>query len=166
MLDRIDQLKKMSAGEKGFTLVEVIVAGSILIILCVGTLVVFAQGILLNRGNAIRMQAMTVLQKQVEFYRALKYQPVNPDARLAGHTQTTVATSVPSADGMLFDISVTIDNDPYTAGIQTATSNPAVPEADCKFKEITIEATPHTAQSGWLQNLKTKVAFRRVRLIN
>jgi type II secretory pathway pseudopilin PulG len=150
---------------RGFTLVEVIVAGSILIILCVGTLVVFAQGIKLNRGNDIRMQAMTVLQQQVEFYRALKYQPVNPDPLLAGRTQTVIATAVPSANGMLFDVSVTIDNDPYAPDIQTATSDPAVPEADCRFKEITIQATPHDPQSGWLADLHTTVTFRRVRLI-
>jgi hypothetical protein len=110
------------------------------------------------------MQALTVLQKQVENYRALKYQPVNPDPLLAGHTLTTVATAVPSANGTLFDVTVSIDNDPYTDGIQTATSAPAVPEADCKFKEITIEATPHNPQSGWLADLKTRVSFRRVRL--
>jgi type II secretory pathway pseudopilin PulG len=151
--------------ERGFTLVEVIVAGSILIVLCVGTLLVFAQAIKLNRGNDIRMQALTVLQKQVEIYRALKYQPVNPDPLLNGRTRTTIATNVASANGMLFDVAVTIDNDPYTAGIQTATSAPSVAEANCKFKEITIEATPHDPQTGWLQDLKTTVSFRRVRLI-
>jgi prepilin-type N-terminal cleavage/methylation domain-containing protein len=123
-----------TARERGFTLIEVLVAASLLIILCVGTIMVFSQAIKLNRGNDIRMQALTVLQKQVENYRALKYQPVNPDPLLAGHTLTTVAT--------------------------------AVPEADCKFKEITIEATPHNPQSGWLADLKTRVSFRRVRLID
>ncbi|HUR98082.1 MAG TPA: hypothetical protein VMZ26_08475 [Pyrinomonadaceae bacterium] len=142
---------------------EVIVAGSILIVLCVGTIVVFAQAIKLNRGNDIRMQALTVLQKQVEYYRALKYQHISPDPLLAGHLKTTVATAVPSADGTLFDVAVTIDNDPYTSGIQTAST---VPEAGCRFKEITIEATPNRPQSGWLQDLKTKVSFRRVRLID
>ena len=155
--------KDPSPSEGGFTLVEVIVAGTILIVLCVGTIMVFAQAIKLNRGNDIRMQALTVLQKRVEFYRALKYQPVNPDPLLAGHVRTTVATGVPSANGTLFDIAVTIDNDPYTPGIQTSSD---FPEATCKFKEITIEATPNTPQSGWLQNLKTTVSFRRVRLID
>jgi len=112
------------------------------------------------------MQALTVLQKQVEFYRALKYQPVAPDPQLNGRTRTVTATSVPSANGTLFDVAVTIDNDPYAAGIQTATSTPAVAEANCKFKEITIEVSPHDAQEGWLQNLRTTVSFRRVRLIN
>jgi type II secretory pathway pseudopilin PulG len=150
----------------GFTIIEVIVAGSILIILSLGVMGVFIQSIKLNRGNDIRMQALTVMQKQVEFYRSLKYQPVAPDPLLNGHVQTTTSTAVPSANGTLFDVAVTIDNDPYTNGVQTATSSPAVPEANCKFKEITIQVTPHNAQEGWLQNLKTTVSFRRVRLIN
>jgi prepilin-type N-terminal cleavage/methylation domain-containing protein len=166
MSNRSHRTDTRTARERGFTLIEVIVAASLLIILCVGTIMVFSQAIKLNRGNDIRMQALTVLQKQVENYRALKYQPVNPDPLLAGHTLTTVATAVPSANGTLFDVTVSIDNDPYTDGIQTATSAPAVPEADCTFKEITIEATPHNPQSGWLADLKTRVSFRRVRLID
>ena len=157
------QSNNTSASDQGFTLVEVIVAGSILIILCVGTLVIFAQGIKLNRGNDVRMQAMTVLQQYVERYRALKYQPVGPDPLLNGRTQTTIATAVPSANGMLFDVTVTIDNDPYTTDVQTSTD---FPEVNCKFKEITITATPHNPETGWLQELHTTVTFRRVRLIN
>jgi type II secretory pathway pseudopilin PulG len=148
---------------KGFTIPEVIVAGTILIILSVGVLTVFLQSIKLNRGNDVRMQALTVLQKQVEFYRALKYQPVAPDPLLNGHLRQTTATGVSSANGTLFDVAVTIDNDPYSPNVQTSAD---VPEAGCKFKEITIEVTPHDAQEGWLQNLRTTVTFRRVRLIN
>lgn len=159
-------IREMRYRQKGFTIVEVIVASTILIILCVGVLTVFNQAIKLNRGNDIRMQALTVLQKQVELYRALKYQPVNPDPLLNGHVKQTTATGVASQDGTLFDVAVTIDNDPYTAGVQTATSSPAVAEVDCKFKEITIEVTPHDAQAPWIQNLKTTVVFRRVRLIS
>jgi type II secretory pathway pseudopilin PulG len=154
---------KRSRYEGGFTIPEIIVAGTILIILSVGVLTVFLQSIKLNRGNDIRMQALTVMQKQVEFYRALKYQPVAPDPLLNGHVEQLTATGVPSANGTLFDVRVTIDNDPYTAGIQTSAN---VPEAGCKFKEITIRVTPHDPQEGWLQNLSTTVTFRRVRLIN
>jgi len=164
--DMTDEIGKLRTRQSGFTIPEVIVAGTILIILSVGVLTVFLQSIKLNRGNDIRMQALTVMQKQVEFYRALKYQPVAPDPLLNGRTRTVTATSVPSANGTLFDVAVTIDNDPYAPNIQTATSSPAVAEADCKFKEITIEVSPHGAQEGWLQNLRTIVAFRRVRLIN
>jgi hypothetical protein len=93
----------------------------------------------------------------------LRYEPVSPDPLLAGHLQQTTDTGIASADGTLFDITVTIDNAPYTAGIQTSAD---VPEVNCRFKEITIEATPHNTQAGWITALKTKVVFQRVRLIN
>lgn len=152
----------LSGGQSGFTLVEAIVACLVMIILCVGMFTVFGHVIRLNRGNDIRSQALTVLQKEVEFYRALKYVPVDSDPLLDGHTQTTTKTNVPSASGMLFDIDVTIDNDPKTEFVQTGN------EDTCRFKEITIEAKPSMAQpvGSWLANLKTKIAFQRVRLIN
>jgi hypothetical protein len=132
-----------------------------MIIICVGMLSVFDNVIKLNRGTDIRAQAETVLQKKVEFYRALKYQPVGPDPLLNGHAETLAVadTNIPSADGTLFDVYVTIDNDPYTAGIQTGD------DANCKFKEITLRAVLHNPESGWLQNLNAKVTFQRVRLI-
>jgi type II secretory pathway pseudopilin PulG len=152
----------------GFTLIEVLVAGMLLIILCVGVFTVFEQAIKLNRGNKIRAQALSVLQRKVELYRAMKYAPVNPDPLLAGRTKTVTDNGVASADGTLFDVAVTIDNDPFTAGIQTGNvgSVPVITEANCKFKEITIEATPHNAQAGWITAITTKVTFQRVRLVN
>jgi type II secretory pathway pseudopilin PulG len=159
----IGKVKRPATRDAGFTIPEVIVAGTILIILSVGVLTVFLQSIKLNRGNDVRMQALTVLQKQVELYRALKYQPVAPDPLLNGHIEQLTATGTPSANGTLFDVRVTIDNNPYLNGIQTSSD---VPEVNCKFKEITIRVTPHDAQEGWLQNLSTTVTFRRVRLIN
>jgi type II secretory pathway pseudopilin PulG len=149
----------------GFTLVEVIVAAGIMIVLCVGVLTVFAHVTKLNRGNNIRSQALTVLQKEVEHYRALKFVPVNPDPALNGHGPTVTKTNIPSADGTRFDIEVTIDNDPYTAGVQTSAD---VAEVNCKFKEITIKATltNFANEPEWVRNLRTAVTFQRVRLIN
>jgi type II secretory pathway pseudopilin PulG len=153
----------LSGIQSGFTLVETIMACIVMIILCVGLFTVFDHVIRLNRGNDIRSQALTVLQKEVEFYRALKYVPVGSDPLLDGHSLITTRTNVPSADGTLFDIDVTVDNDPYTAGIQTSADGG---EADCRFKEITITARPSNAQTGWLADLKTKIVFQRVRLID
>ena len=137
-----------AANNKGFTIPEVIVAGSIMVILCVGTLSVFSYAIKINRGNKLRMQALSVLQLKVEYYRSLKFVPLysatSPD--LDGRTRTNVGT-LNSADGRVFDMFVTIDNDPATAGVQT-TGNDTT-----KFKQITIEAIPNVAESeGWLQN--------------
>ena len=150
-------------GKAGFTLVETLVAGMVMVILCIGVFTVIDQAIKLNTGNDIRSQAQTILQKEAEFYRALKYVPVAPDPLLDGNDITRTKSNVPSADGTLFDIWVTIDNEPDTEGIQTSAD---VPEDGCQFKEITIEARLSNAQTGWLANLRTTLTFQRVRLIN
>ena len=59
----------------GFTLVEVIVAASIMIILCVGILTVFSYVVKVNRGENLRAQALSVMQAEVEYYRGLKFVP-------------------------------------------------------------------------------------------
>ncbi|MBP6002003.1 MAG: type II secretion system protein [Pyrinomonadaceae bacterium] len=143
--------------QSGFTLVEVIIASVIMIILCVGTLTVFSYAVRINRGNNLRAQAMSILQKEVEYYRSLKYVPVGSDTALNAGTYVNIRTRT-SPDGRVFNISVTIDNDPYTAGVQTTPSN-----ATCKFKEITITAVPQIAETSWLADLKTNVAIQRVR---
>lgn len=138
----------------GFTLVEVIIAGSIMIILCVGILTVFSYVVKVNRGENVRMQALSVLQQKVEFYRSLKFSPYGTAPELGGMAETNVGT-LPSADGRVFNILVSIDDDPSTAGIQVSSAS--------KFKEIKITAVPATAETGWLSNLRTTVTIQRVR---
>src|SRR3954466_3499878 len=99
----------------GFTLVEVMVAGSIMIVLCVGILSVFSFAVKINAGNNLREQALTVLQKEVEYYRSLKYVPnaVQSDPALIAGTYARPDRT--SEDGTVFHISVEIDNDLSTA---------------------------------------------------
>ena len=141
----------------GFTLVEVLIAAVIMVILCIGTMTVFSYAVRINRGNNLRAQAMSVLQKEVEYYRSVKYVPVGSSAELNAGTYTNVRTRT-SPDGRVFSVSVTIDNDPVTAGVQTT---PA--DAACRFKEISITVVPQVAETGWLANLKTNVTIQRVR---
>lgn len=144
---------------KGFTIPEVIVAGSIMIILCVGTLSVFSYAVKINRGNKLRMQALAVLQLKVEYYRSLRFVPIyaNTSPDLDARTKSNVGT-LTSADGRVFDIFVTIDNDPNTAGVQTTGNDTTT------LKEIKIEAIPNVAENeGWLQTLHTDVTIQRVR---
>jgi type II secretory pathway pseudopilin PulG len=136
---------------QGFTIPEVIIAGMIMIILSVGIMSVFTNVVQRNRGENLRMQALSVLQQEVEFYRSLKFIPVGSDSRLAGATYNNVRTRT-SKDGQNFNISVVITNLP--AGVT---------EANCKFKEITITAVPTVTQTGWLANLNTSVTLQRVR---
>ena len=145
--------------DEGFTIVEVIVAGSIMIILCVGILSVFSYVVRVNRGEHYRMQALSVLQHQVEYYRSLKFVPSGTPAELTAGTYTNVRT-VTSPNGRVFNISVVIDNDPYTDGLQTVPT-----EANCTFKELTITATPQVAEmvGAWNATPAMTITIQRVR---
>ena len=162
--EQFDELLKSKKIKRqtGFTLVEFIIAASIMIVLCVSILSVFSYVVKINSAENLRSQALSVLQKEVEYYRSLKFVPIGSSAELNGKDKTNIGTRT-SADGRFFNVWVTIDNDPYTPLLQTATTNPAVLEANCKFKEITIEAKPQVAETGWLANLKTEVTIQRVR---
>jgi type II secretory pathway pseudopilin PulG len=154
-LNRLQRVKRLS---EGFTLVEVIIAAGIMVILCIGTLTVFSHASKINSGNNLRAQAQSVLQLEAEYYRSLKFIPIGSDSRLnAGTYSNPRLSGAPdvSADGQSFNINVVISNTPY--------GGPAVTDADCKFKQITITATPVTFQSGWLSNLNTTLAIQRVR---
>ena len=146
----------------GFTLVEVIVAGGIMIILCIGILSVFTYFTNVNRGENFRMQALSVLQQEVEYYRSLKFVPNGSPNELNGGTYNNVRQRTSAGNpGRVFNISVTIDNDPYTAGIQT---NAQVPDATCTFKEITITAVPALPEKAgtWTATPQT-ISIQRVR---
>lgn len=151
------------ATDDGFTIPEVIVAGSLMIILCVGTLSVFAYVVKINRGNNLRMQALSVLQANVEYYRSLKFVPGlettadlpnhrDPDLYAGSHTLKQITTP----DGRTFNITSTITNNSFSSGQND--------EAHCVFKTITITAIPVVAErDAWLQNLHTDVTIQRVR---
>lgn len=138
----------------GFTVVEVIVAASIMIILCVGILSVFSFVVKINQGNNLRSQALTVLQAEAENYRSVKFVPsLTDNILLAGNTGTSTSTktSNPSANGTLFTVTTTVKNLNGTS------------DTDCTFKEIKIDVAPINAQPGWLANLNTTLTFQRVR---
>lgn len=141
----------------GFTLVEVIVAGSIMVILCVGILTVFTYFVTINRGENFRMQSLSVLQQEVEYYRSLKFGRIGTPTELNGGTYSNVRQRT-SADGRVFNITVVIDNDPYTNGLQTGS------DATCTFKEIKITAVPvMPEQSGTWTAAPTTIDIQRVR---
>ena len=162
-------MRKVSE-QNGFTIVEVIIAGVILSILCVGLLTTYSTVTQYNRGNDVRAQALVVLQREVEEFRSFRFVPGTTDARLNAKTLTTYKTGVLSKnpdgvvgtedDGLLFNILVSIDNDP-TNSVGTAVD--AISEMDCRFKQITIEAVLQKPEQGWLADLRTRVEIQRVR---
>jgi type II secretory pathway pseudopilin PulG len=151
----------------GFTLPEVIVAGGIMIILCVGILTVYAHVIKLNRGSNIRLHALTVLQREVEEFRSFRFVPGTTDPRLNAGSYPNYKTGVLSTnpdgvvgtadDGIPFNISVEVTNDPL------GDLDPDPTDANCKFKQITIIAVMQNAEAGWLSQLDTDVTIQRVR---
>jgi type II secretory pathway pseudopilin PulG len=154
---------KFGSTERGFTLVEVIVAGSVMIILCVGILSVFTYVVRVNRGENYRMQALAILQQEVEYYRSLKFVPNGSPTELNGGTYTNVRTrSTAENPSRAFNITVVIDNDPYADGIQT---NAQVPDATCTFKEITITATPQVPEisGSWNATPAMSISIQRVK---
>jgi len=143
--------------EHGFTIPEVMVAGGIMIVLCVGVLSVFSYVTKLSRGNYIREQALSVLQREVEQFRSFRFVPGTTDARLNAGNYPSYETGVLSADNTPFNISVQINNDPFN------TMNPDPDELNCRFKQITITAVMQNPQQGWLSQLNTSVTIQRVR---
>jgi type II secretory pathway pseudopilin PulG len=137
----------------GFTLVEVLIAASIMIILCVGTLSVFSYVVKINTGNNFRSQALTVLQAEAEYYRSLKFVPGAgvSDVRLNAGAYDRPQRN--SADGTPFNIRVTITNE-LPAGST---------DANVTLKKIRIETTMANPQPGWLANLRTDLTILRVR---
>jgi type II secretory pathway pseudopilin PulG len=149
-------LKRRLAGNErcGFTLVEVLVAASLMIILCVGLLTVASTAVKLNRGNNLRVQAQSALQAEAEYYRSLKFVPVGSDPALNAGSYTR--PNRVTADNSNFAISVQIINKNLVNG--SASNN-----STATLKEITIVATPVVAQSGWLADLNTNLTIQRVR---
>jgi len=145
----------------GFTIPEVIVAGTIMIVLCVGTLSVFSYVVKINRGNNLRTQALSVLQTEVEYYRSLKFVPgLETTADLPNHRNLNLyagshpLSSITTPDGRVFDITATVVNS-LPAGAD---------EAHCQFKTITITAIPHVPETqAWLRNLGTNATIQRAR---
>lgn len=158
--------------QNGFTLIEVIIAGAIMIILCIGTMTVFTHAVKINSGNNLRSQAQSVLQAEVEYYRSLKFVPgAQTTADLPNHRNSDLygspdpGTTITrpqrtSSDGQVFNLTVVVKNLQYATGGND--------EAHCTFKEITVTAVPVLAESsrpGWVSNanLRTNVTFQRVR---
>lgn len=150
----------------GFTIPELLVAGVLLIILSVGSLEVFVSAIRINGGNNLRMQALSVLQQEVEYYRSLSFVPgLHTPANLSTHRRpemmagTHTRPNRTSADGIVFSITATVTN-VYSDEHETP---PTLTEAHVAYKQIEIVATPVATQPGWLQNLNTRVVVQRVR---
>jgi type II secretory pathway pseudopilin PulG len=139
--------------EVGFSLVEVIIAMVILMIVLLGVFVTFTYAVNYNAGNNSRAQALAVLQQEIELLRSAKFTPEMTDTNLLGGEQAERIVS--SADGNRFRVKITVDDDPFTGGVQT--------DATKTLKEITLTITLENPTPGWQTAVPATVILRRVR---
>lgn len=143
--------------ESGFSLIEVTIALVVLLISIIAVFTAFAYSVTYNAGNSSRSQALSVFQKEIELLRSAKFTPtIYNDPLLTGGIKTPkVVTS--QGDNTQYLVETTVDNDPFTAGIQTTGDDTT------KLKEITITVTPQTNNGKWVSAYNTKVVLRRTR---
>jgi prepilin-type N-terminal cleavage/methylation domain-containing protein len=138
--------------EKGFTLIELSVAMVIILVSLLGVFFAITFAIKYNSGNESRAKSLAVLQQEIERMRSAKFTPSVTDTVLLGGTATRTVTS----GGLTYSIYTTVDNDPFTAGIQDETTFTSL-------KEITISATLANPSPGWQTAVPATVVLRRVK---
>jgi Tfp pilus assembly protein PilV len=174
--------RKVLSRSAGFSLIEVVIALVILMIALLGVAAVFGYTIVYNAGNKARAQALTVLQQEVERYRAAKFNagsapdnftPGDPDDGRRDITGGIKAQRMVTAEnGYVFLVDVMVDDDPFTANVggapqeeddgDTCTS-PQGDVIDCTIKEITITVTLAAPSPGWQVAVPATIVLRRVR---
>ncbi|HEY8562635.1 MAG TPA: prepilin-type N-terminal cleavage/methylation domain-containing protein [Pyrinomonadaceae bacterium] len=146
-----NKLKKSK--EAGFSLVEVTIGLVIFMIAVLGVFGAFGYSINYNSGNSSRAQALALLQQKVERMRSLTFVPQGADAELKGGEKAPQV--VPGMDGQKYSIQVTVDDDPFTPGIDIDDST--------TFKEISVTVTLESPTPGWQTSVPATVILRRVR---
>ena len=178
-------LSQGSIGHAGFSLVETAIALVVIMIALLGVFTVFTYAIAYNAGNKARAGALTVLQQEIEFYRAAKFNgspatdnftPSDPDDGRRDITGGRKAGRIVSTtDGLSFAVNVSVDNDPFVANTpdppsldipQDETHQCLSPQGDpvvCTFKEITIEVRLAAPNPGWQTAIPVTAVLRRTR---
>ncbi|MDQ4123790.1 MAG: prepilin-type N-terminal cleavage/methylation domain-containing protein [Acidobacteriota bacterium] len=143
--------------ERGFTLIEAIIAMVILTVCMLSVVTVFTYALRNNTGNNTRSQALAVLQREVERLRAAKFIPSTngTDELLKGGTKAVRNEN--GADGSTYQVQIVVDNYPFNDGV------PGNDESTTTLKEITVIVTPLNVSSSWVTAVQARSVFRRVR---
>jgi prepilin-type N-terminal cleavage/methylation domain-containing protein len=167
MNNELSKSQRPVDNEAGFTLIETVIALVILLIAVLGVFGAFTYAVRFNTGNSARSQALSVLQREVESLRSAKFTPTITDSTpanidLTGGVKTRRTVIADNGTGATYSVDTTIDDDPFTAGVQT--------NAATTMKEITITVTPQgvdtvngNANSSFVTAFPTRAIFRRVR---
>jgi Tfp pilus assembly protein PilV len=140
--------------EAGFSLIEVAVAFAIFFIALLGIFVSFTFAVNYNAGNSARAQALAILQQKVEQMRSKKFTPGITDSDLYGGTRSPEL--ITASDGFKFIIEVTVDNDPFTTGIQNESVKTTI-------KEVSVTVKLDRPTPGWQSSVPATVILRRTR---
>jgi len=135
---RPDLPTKRAAGEQGFTLLEAVIALLLMTIIALGSASLFAYSIYNNSGASNRATSIAIAQEALELLRSAPFNSTTTDATLVGGT--TSQTGI-IRGGRTFDLTKTIDDDPFTSGNQV--------NAATNFKTITVTVTPQLTGKGW-----------------
>ncbi len=147
----MDVLNKTN--ESGFSLIEAVVALSIFLVATLGVFTTFTYTVNYNAGNGSRAQALSLLQQEVEQMRSARFTPTATDSTLTGGEKAV--RTVTAADGNRYKIKITVDDDPFTAGVQTNTTK--------TLKEVTVTVSLDRPTPGWQTAVPITVILRRVR---
>ncbi len=135
---RPDLPTKRAAGEQGFTLLEAVIALLLMTVIALGSASLFSYSIYNNSGASNRATSIAIAQEALELLRSAQFNSTTTAATLAGGTTTQTGIL---RSGRLFDLTKTIDDDPFTNGNQV--------NAASNFKTITITVAPQLTGRGW-----------------
>ena len=142
-----------SGGQEGFSLIEVSIAMVVFLIAVLGVFISFAYAVSYNSGNASRAQALALLQQKVEEMRSKRFVPTFTDNAITGGTKAPIILN--GQDGNPYRIDITVDDDPFTDGIQVDNTK--------LFKEISVTVRLEAPTPGWQSSVPATVILRRVR---
>ncbi|MDT4954869.1 MAG: hypothetical protein QOJ02_3007 [Acidobacteriota bacterium] len=155
-------VKNAHSSERGFTLMETVIALVIMMIVGLGAASLFFYAAQNNIGANDRELAMAVAQKRMEWLRSISYNTTTsstaysyPNGGLA-QTSTTGVTETTVSGGRSYQVT-TIIRDLDTDADNTVTSNANPPTV----KIITVQVIPIGSGPGWSQ---TNSVFGSVKL--
>ena len=137
---RPDLGAKQGPDDRGFSLLEAVIAMLLMTVIALGSASLFSYSIYNNSGASDRATSIAIAQEALELLRSAQFNSTTTDATLAGGT--TSQTGI-IRGGRSFNLTKTIDDDPTTAGVQTSASS--------NFKSITITVAPSLTGRGWVR---------------
>ena len=139
--DRAEGAAEKNPGERGFTLIETMIAGVIMTVVSLGTMSLFVYSTIYNSNGNTRAIAMMVAQKQMEQFRNVPFTDASLNA-ISG------AQSTLTSEGLQCTVTTTIVNTSSTLKtitIQVASSSPVSKPAQGSSVTLVIQRSANQA---------------------